>query len=203
MAWRSINNILLLLSTTYIAVRVVVLWPQSLYQVSVVGWRISEDTGCAGCRRVERILFDVKNTHTQQGKHISEELFLQINRTVYCVDLTTTQDGLLVIINRMDIQSLWRGLKSELNCTLLTAVRCTSVHREIWSTVWPFFILLGGHAFRVRGNKKARKFRNLKYKMYAGKQKSKKIQKFEIETHVKNLKSGYFLPFFLVTTCYQ
>ena len=39
--------------------------------------------------------------------------------------------------------------------------------------------------------------------MYAGKQKSKKIQKFEIETHVKNLKSEYFLPFFLVTTCYQ
>ena len=34
-----------------------------IYYMIFLGWRISTDTGCAGCRRVEE-RFDVKNTHT-------------------------------------------------------------------------------------------------------------------------------------------
>ena len=41
---------------------VVVLWPQSLYlSFTGTGWRMSMDTGCAGCRRVKRITW---RTHT-------------------------------------------------------------------------------------------------------------------------------------------
>ena len=40
------------------------LWPQSLYLY--VGWRISADTGCARCRRVERTVLCEAQTYTQQ-----------------------------------------------------------------------------------------------------------------------------------------